>query len=340
MTIGNSYEMGVNSYVAVFKESTYGTFPATGATGASTLEALSIGIKTEIESQKLETISLNRGATKRVQLNKNVSGAMEQYLHPTESPLLMAVALGGGIASSSLTGAYTHSLTAGNFDTSPSSISMQVRKGSTNHWQYTGGRVNQMTISGNVGEVVKVAYDMIFKDSTQAGSDIATSLSISSVLPFTYVDGSYRYAATEASLTSSVAEKITGFELVINNNMKSDSDARGIGSNVIDILPPTKRSVEFKITQRFDTLTAWNRFIGNTQGSVELLFEGATISGDKKYSCRMVMPKVYLNTPDPEVSGPNDLLMSEIAFDVLVDNPSTTTGKDIAVTFINNTASY
>jgi len=247
MTIGNSYEMGVNSYVALFKESTYGTFPATAATGASTIEALSIGVKTEIESQKLETISMNRGATKRVQLNKNVMGTIEQYLHPTESPLLMAVGMGGGIISSSLTGAYTHSITAGNFDTAPSSISMMVRKGATTHWQYTGGRVNQMTISGNVGEVVKVSYEMIFKDSTQAGSSIVSSLSISSVLPFTYVDGSYRYAETESALTSTASEKIQGFELVINNNMKSDADARGLGSNVIDILPPTRRTVEFKI---------------------------------------------------------------------------------------------
>ena len=340
MTIGNNYEMGVNSYVALFKESTYGTYPATVATGASTIEPLTIGIKTEIESQKLETISMNRGATKRVQLNKNVSGSMEQYLHPTESPLLMAVCMGGGIVTSSLTGAYTHSLTAGNFDTTPSSISMMVRKGATNHWQYTGGRVNQMTISGNVGEVVKVAYEMIFRDSTQAGTSIVSSLSISSLLPFTYVDGSYRYAATEAALTSTASEKITGFELVVNNNMKSDADARGLGSNVIDILPPTRRTVEFKITQRFDTTTAWNRFVQNTQGSIELLFQGATITADNLNSCRIVMPKVFVNTPDPEVTGPNDLLMSEISFDVLVDNPLTTTGKDIAITFINDVASY
>lgn len=340
MTIGNSYEMGVNSYVAIFKESTFGTFPATAATGASTIEPLSIGIKTEIESEKLETISMNRGATKRVQLNKNVSGSIEQYLHPTESPLMMAMALGGGITTSSLTGAYTHSLTAGNFDTTPSSISMQIRKGSTTHWQYTGGRVNQMTISGEVGSAVKVSYEMIFKDSTQAGSSIVSSLSISSILPFTYVDGSYRYAATEAGLTSTASEKITGFELTVNNNMKSDSDARGLGSNVIDILPPTNRVVEFKITQRFDTTTAWNRFVQNTQGSIELYFEGASITTEHKNSCRIVMPKVFVNTPDPEIKGPSDLLMSEINFDVLVDNPLTTTGKDIAITFINAVSSY
>ena len=119
MAIGQDYEMGVVSYVALFKETTYGTYPSTAETNASTLEPLSIGFKTEIESQKLDQISRNRGNTKRVQLNKNVSGTLEQFLHPEESVLLIATTLGGGIASGSLSGAYVHSLTAGDFDTSP-----------------------------------------------------------------------------------------------------------------------------------------------------------------------------------------------------------------------------
>lgn len=340
MSIGDSYEMGVVSYVAMFKETTFGTFPASAATGASTMEPLSIGFKTEIESQKLEQISRNRGFTKRVQLDKTVEGTLEQYLHPQESVLPIAAALGGGIVSASLSGGFVHSLTSGNFDTSPSSLSFQVRKGSTHHWKYTGGRVNVLTISAKIGEPVTASYEFVFQDSTQSGSDISSSLSISSVLPFTYVDGTYRYTSSEASLTSTVAEKITGFELSINNNLKSDDDVRQLGNNIISSLPPTRRLVEFTVTQRFDTITTWNRFVENTVGSAELRFVGASISAKQNYSCIVRLPKLYLNTPEPEVTGANDLLMSEITFDVLVDNPSTSTGRDIGFTFINNTASY
>jgi hypothetical protein len=340
MPIGANAELGVTSYVAIFKESSFGTYPATAATGASSLEPLTIGFKTEVTSQKLEEISRNRGFTKRVQLLKNVKGNLEQYLHPQESVLLTALALGGGIVSASVSGGFSHSLTSGNGDTSPSSISMLVRKGSQHFFQYTGGKVNQMTISGNVGEPVKVAYEMIFKDSTLAGADISSSLSISSVLPFTYVNGQYQYAAAEANLTSTAAEEITGFELSINNNIKSDKDARALGANVVSVLPVTRRSIEFKITQRFDTNTAYNRFIQATQGAVALKFVSDTIATGASYTCEIRLPKVFLNSPDPEIKGPNDILMSEIAFDVLVDNPSTSTGKDIGITFINGTASY
>ena len=136
MTIGANAELGVTSYVAIFKESTFGSYPATAATGASTLEPLSIGFRTEIKSQKLEEISRNRGFTKRVQLEKTVKGNLEQYLHPQESVLLTALALGGGIVSASLSGGFVHTLTSGNCDTSPASVSMLVRKGSQHFFQY------------------------------------------------------------------------------------------------------------------------------------------------------------------------------------------------------------
>lgn len=340
MGIGENAELGVNSYVAFWKESSFGTFPATGSTNASTMEPLTIGFKTEISNQKLETISRNRGFTKRVQLDKTVAGTIEQFLHPQESVLPLAVALGGGISSASLSGGFIHSMTAGNFDTSPASMSFQVRKGATNHFQYVGGRVNNCTITGNVGEPVKVSYEFMFKDSTQSGSDISGDLSISTVLPFTYVQGTYRYATTEGSITSTATECITGFELSIVNNLKNDATVRCLGSNVPATIPPTRRAVEFKINQRFDTLTAWSRFINNNEGSVELFFEGQSISAKQNFTCQIRLPKVYINTPDPEVTGPNDILTSEIIFDVLVDNPMTSTGRDIGVTIINSTSSY
>lgn len=340
MGIGDSYEMGINSYVALFKETTFGTFPATAATGASTLEPISVGFKTEIESQKLEQISRNRGFTKRVQLDKTVSGTLEQYLHPDESILPIAAALGGGIVSSSLTGAYTHSIASGDFVNAPIALSFQVRKGSTHHFRYTGGRVDVLTIAGKIGEPVTASYEFLFKDSTQAGSDISSSLNISSVLPFTYVDGTYRYAGTEAALTSTSEEKITSFELSVNNNFIGDDDVRQLGSNVVSTLAPTRRNIDFKITQRFDTTTAWQRFMQATIGAAELRFVGSSITAEHNYNCVIRLPKLYLNTPEPEVSGANDILISEISFDVLVDNPNTTTGRDIGITFVNNTASY
>jgi hypothetical protein len=341
MAVGDNYQTSVKSYVAAFKETTFGTYPASAATNASAIEFISCGFQTTIDSQKLESFGLTRGYNKRVQLNKNVGGALESYLHPHESPLLFAVAMGGGITSAGTTTAgYTHSLTAGDFDTSPSSLSFNVKKGDT-VFGYTGGRVNALKISAKINEPVMVSAEFIFKDSTVGATDIASSLSISSVLPFTFAQGVYRYQATEsAAATTTAAEPIQEFELTINNGLIADDAARQLGSNLLQILPPTRRSIDFKIVARFDTTTTYNRFIQGTAGSAELIFTGATvITSTSNYMCTIRLPKLYYNTSDPLLESPEDILQAEIAFDVTTDT-GTSAGRDIGITFFNDIATY
>ena len=177
---GSTAKTVLPSYVAVGKESAWGTY----ASATTAMEFISCSFKTEIESQKLDSIGLNRGYTKRVQLNKNVQGSLEMNLHSVESTMMIANALGGAIVTTpGSTGAYVHSISAGNFDTGVSSLSFNVRKGDTTPWHYSGGRVNVMKISAEVGEVVKASFEMIFQDSTQLTDDISGTLSITSVLP-------------------------------------------------------------------------------------------------------------------------------------------------------------
>lgn len=343
MAIGQGGSAGVKSYVALFVETTYGTFPATAGTGATTLEPISVGFKKEIASIKLDTLSLNRGFTHHVQTDINAGGTLEQFLHPEESVRLFVNALGGNITSTAgSTGVYHHSITAGDFSTNDTitSLSFLVRKGDTQHLKYTGGRINSMKITANVGEPVHVAYDFIFQDGSIGGSDITATLSTSAILPFTYVQGNFDYAPSEASLTTTAVEHITGFELTVNNNLVSDASVRSLGTNTIVTLPPTRREIEFKITQRFDTTTTYTRFTEHSTGAIKLRFQGASLTAADYYKCELVLPKVYCDTPDVEVGSANDILVSEIVYHALVDDPNTSTGKDIAVTFHNATASY
>lgn len=340
MAIGDGGEASVRSYVSMGKEGTFGTYTAP----SMAVEALSCGFMTEIDVEKIDSIGLGqRGMGKRVQKDKKVAGALETYLHPQESVLPFAAAMGGGIVSAgtSTTG-YTHSLTAGNFNTDAASLCFNVRKGSAMVFAYTGGRVNEMRVSANVGEIVKVSYDFVFKDSTSTASDLSAALSISSVLPFTYVQGKFRYAATEAgAATTTAQEPIQGFELSIKNNIVSDKSARALGSNVPQILPATRREIDFKITQRFDTMTAYNRFIQATQGSVELFFQGEQIGSTGFYNEATIrLPKVYYDKADVELKDTGSILQAEIPMSVIVDNPNTSTGRDIGITFLNAVASY
>lgn len=338
MAVGDGAEIGIRSYVGLGKESTFGTY----ASATTAVEAISVSFKVERDSMKLETLNRVRDFTKRVQTDQNVTGSIEHYLHPIDSVLMVATAMGGGIATSSQSGIAIHSVTAGNFDTSPSSLSFNVRKGSVHTWRYMGGRPNVLTIAGTIGEPVKVTAEFIFKDATLQSDDIGTSLSVSSILPFVYHQGTYQYAATEGSLTTSVAEPIQGFELTINNNIVSDESARQLGSRLPSVLPATQRDVQLTITQRWDTSTNYNRFLDSTEGAVRLDFQGTTITSSSTLPYRWVidMPKLYMNTPDPEVGGPGEVLQSEIAFDVVHSDPNTTTGKAIGMTIWNTRNAY
>jgi hypothetical protein len=343
---GNNSLEAINSYAAFFKEATFGTYPASAATGATFMEFTSCDFKTEIEKRKLDTIG-RRGFVKQVPLAKTVAGAIESHLHPHESVLPLAAALGGGIVSTVVTGtsAYIHTLSAAyqNF-TTPSSLSFNVSKGGS-VFGYKGGRVNTITITAEQGEPVTASYEMVFQDNAVASdgvADIASNFAISAALPFTFVQGTFRYGATEAGAdTTTAVEPIQSFELTINNNVVSDGDARQLGTDTPGVLPPTRRDVEFTTSQRFDTTTSRDRMLANTSGSVILKFTGDSIAATSgSYECEIRLPKVYVAAADAEIGGPDELLKAEISWNVVMDDPNTTTGRDIAITFRNNVASY
>lgn len=339
MAVGSDAKITARSYTAFAKEASFGTY----ATVTTALEPLSVGFKTEIESQVLETMNVNRGASKRVQTNKNVAGPIESYLHNEQSPAILIAALGPDTVTSAAgsTSTFTHSFSSANHATF-GSLSFNTRKGESQVFEYVGGRVSQLTISGEVGEPIRMTAEMIFKDSSLSTNDIGSALSVSTLSPWVYHQAQFIYAATPGSLTTTAAEPIQSFELVINNNVEDGGPARQLGSNLREVLPVKNRSVELTVSQRFDTTTAYNRFTSGTQGSIRIQLDGSIISGSSSTTHQLIidLPKVFQNTNDPELGGPGEVLTSEFTYDVLVDNPNTTTGKDIAMTVRNGTASY
>lgn len=343
MAVGDQASAVVGSYVAVGKEATFASY----ASASTAIEALSCSFRTDVKSMKLDHLFVQRGYARRVALEKEVKGTLEQYLHPQESVLLLANALAGQVSSTAQTNSTLHSISAGNFQNSIASLSFNVRKGGASGpgpftWRYQGGRCNVLKISGEVGQPVKCSYDFIFQDATQVSDDIANILSLSTVQPFTFVNGTFKYGGSEGAVS---AEQIQSFELTINNNIKSDKEARSLGTNTVAVLPATKREIDLKVTQRFDTTTTWLRFLQATEGAVELAFSGAAIVANTTvseyfFTMNIRLPRVVNVTGDPELKSSGDILQAEISYDVLIDNPSTATGRDIGLTVRNSTASY
>lgn len=346
MAVGDQANPVVHSYVALGKEATFSTY----ASATTAIEAISCSFKTTVKNMKLDAMFVQRGYARRVALEKEVKGTLEQYFHPQESVLLITQAMGGQISSTSQTNSTLHSISAGNFLNSIASLSFNVRKGGAAGnpaaaaltWRYHGGRCNVLKISANIGEPVKCSYDFVFRDSTQTADDISAILSISSVQPFTFVQGSFSYGGSEGAVS---IEQIQSFELTIDNGIKMDKEVRTLGTNTVSVLPGTKRNVQLKTTQRFDTTTVWQRFIQATEGAIALAFSGAAIvanttASEYFFTSEIRFPKVVQVGGDSELKSSGDILQNETEWDVLIDNPNTTTGREIGMTFRNSTASY
>lgn len=340
MAIGDGAEIGLTSYVAFAKEATFGTY----ASATTAIDFLSCTFKVTRDSQKLDTFGLTRGFTKRVQLGQNVTGSIETYLHPADTTLLVAAALGGPIASTGTTVShYTHSISAGNFDTTTAinQLSCNEKKG-LHTFRYIGGRVNSIKFVANVGDPVMVTAEFMFKDATLQSDDISSILSMSSVLPFTFVEGSFQYASTEAGLpTTTAIESVIGIELEINNNLKYDNDVRSLGSRLPSVIPPTRREVKLKVKQRLDTTTAYTQFISATPAAAQIAFTSPStvFTSTSFYQCIIRLPQIIRNSPDPELASPSDILIMETEFDCIVDT-GTSAGRDVGITFVNGTTNY
>ena len=340
MPVGDIGKTGARSALAFRQETTYGTFALT-TTAIHAFVPTSVNFLTKFDGRKLDQLAVQRGYGRFVQLNKMVEGSVEGYLHPDEGTLhFLTNALGGRLTFNSLTSAGDHSITTGNFSASDTmlSLSFWVQKGDEQSFRYTGGVINNLKISAAVGEPVTISLDVVFQDSSISTADtLTTSLSFSTQPPFTFVDGTFRYDATEGSLTSTVAEEIQSFELEINNNLVVDSGARELGSRVFSRRPPAgRREVKFKIKQRFDTSTTFNRFVQATQGAAQLFFRGASISAEFFRDLTITMPNVRNITGDVEIGGANEVLEAEIEYAVLVSgNLATSTSREIGCTLRN-----
>ena len=338
MAVGDGFEAGVHSWIAFFPESTFGTMSLTGSADLQTAHPISIGIKTELNSQKLDQLSVNRGFEGRVQLDKTVGGALETYFHPEESLHFFVNAMGGTFTYTALTTASLFSVSSGQWQSAATitSLSLVAGKGQTNSWRYNGGVIGNLKLAAAVGEPAKLTCEFVFRDSSVSSTDsLSTHLSFSTLPPFTFVDGVYRYDASEASAGSSAANQpIQGFELEIDNGLETDAPARELGSRLLSGRPPGKRrEVKLKVTQRYDTTTTFTKMIQATEGAVELRFLGTTISAEYQREVLIRLPRVVLKSGgEPEVKGPG-IIQNDLEFDVLVSGPATTTSRDIGLTW-------
>lgn len=342
MAIGDSSELGYRSIAATRMETAYGTI---AGTATNFFEFISNGLKGNVEELKGAEINSHRGYTRRFQMNRTVEGSVEKYLHPVDGIDLFLHALGGTISTTALsTGAYSHVIKSGDLNpaasTTYSSFTMDVRKGPNRQLTYSGLRVNQMSIKGEIGQPIMVTYDLVGKDFTATSATTDGAVSFSTVRPFLFTDGKFQYASTSVLAdTTTAAERVIGFELTINNNLISDANARAIGTNTLMTLPAGRRDVSLKLTMRVDTSTVYDRMVSGSQGGVilQMTTNQSIAAQTAVYDMKIDLPRVFYNAGDIEVS--EDVLTVEPEITALRGD-TTTANYDISATLQNGTASY
>jgi hypothetical protein len=260
-------------------------------------------------------------------------------------------AFGGGVVSSATiaadttgAGAFEHTVSLNNFDATYSSLCINERKGdSTNGkiFEYSGLRVNEFSLSGEVDSELLASASFIGVDSTNTSNNVSSNLTVTGQTPLSFANMRLSVESTFASLTASAFWHVQSFEWAINNNLKADSDSRRIGSSILDVLPPGIAQFTFNFSMRFDTLTAYNAMLNETQLAAQLSFQGPTMTGSNfRQEVKINMPKLFINDAgDPEIGGPDEIIKAEVTTLVLRDD-STSTGYAVQAVVRNKTSGY
>jgi len=332
MAVGqNGLHAGL-SYLAVGRETTLGSYN----TCTAALDFLSSSLKTTKERKTIEEISISRTFIKDIGLGKKVEGEIEFNFRPrlTSSGYFLQNAFGGTVTTATVTGetagggGLDHTFAIGSMNQSFPSLCINMRKGPATLgrvFEYSGMRVNEYTLSAEIDEPLKVNVGLIGFDSTQTSNDVSSSLTAIDVDCLSFVNGRFSVEATFASLTSTSFWHVTSFEFKISNSLKAD-ESRRIGSDILTDLPPGMATFELSATIRFDTTTAYDAMIAETVLAAEFEFLGDTLSGSvAREGIKFRFPKVtIMEAGDPEIGGPDEILTSDVVFNVLRDASSAT----------------
>jgi len=347
MAVGDTALFSGESYLGFGRETTYGTY----ATAGAGLDFLSASIKTIKDSKILEQVERKRTMSKAFSLGKTVEGEVEAYLAPevTAMGFILQNAFGGTVTSATATGetaggaAFTHTFSEGSMDQTYKALSVNHRKGPSSGgkvWRYSGGRVNSLALTAELDEPLKMNVGLIFKDSTQQSDDIESLMTATAFEVLSFANGRFSVESNFASLTSTSFWHVQSINFALNNNLKNDNLARRIGSDVLSVLPVGVQSYELSCQIRFDTTTAYDAMINATELAAEFEFQGTTMTTSViKRGLKVQFQKLVVkDAGDPEISGPDDVLVSTVVFNVLRDESAA--GYAVRALLTNNVTSY
>lgn len=350
MSVGDSALIAGLSYLAFGRETVTGSYN----TCTAGLNFMSASFKTMKENRAIEEINGSRAYNRNFQNGKVVEGELEFLVEPRRTAFgyMLQNWMGGTVTSATATGetagagassAMTHTFILGNMDQSYASLCVNHRKGPATGgkvFNYSGAKVNELTFNAEINEPLVASASLICFDSTQVSNDVEAAIVFQTATALSFVAGRLSIETAFASLTTTSFWHMVSVEFGHSNNLKADDDSRRIGSDILAVLPASMIEFTLNARVRFNTTTAYDAMMASTELAAELEFLGPTLPGSAiRQGLKFQYPKVIVaDAGDPEVSGPNEMLMSDVKFLVLKDD-SSATGYAMRCLLTNNTTS-
>jgi len=196
-------------------------------------------------------------------------------------------------------------------------------------FSFLGMKVDSATFSSSVDEILQSEISFVGQDLTTAQS-LATA-----TYPTTGSAAAYEqfyWTQGVVSIGGSSVAVVTDFEIEINNNLKSDRYFLG-GATMSEPIIAGMTEITGTVTLEFNGLTAYNRFVNNTQAAINAKWTAATaIEGSTFPYFEIDIAKARFDTGgDPQIGGP-DVLTQEIPFKVLNDG----TNQPITINYLTS----
>jgi hypothetical protein len=289
---------GIDAQIGFVKESTWGTYLAPNRF----TEFNSESIKRIID--RIDSAGIRAGKFNKMRSGlyashqKGAAGSIEMELQTKTLGFFMEHLMGTVVTTNPVGGVFVHTGSVGSLV--GKSFTCQVGRpdsaaGTVRPFSYSGGKITGWTIKCAVGEIAVLSFDCDFASEDTAQSLVAASIA-SGLNVLSFIEGTLTVAAGGV--------KVREISIQGNNGLKTDRFFTG-GTKREQL--DTGRQYSGSLVADFEDLTAYNRFVNATEVTLDLLFQGAVITGGHNYQLDINVPVVRFDGETPVVEGKEDL---------------------------------
>jgi hypothetical protein len=278
---------GFDNTVTLAKETAYGTASNTAG------DYKWVGIIDSFEPEENNNAEGKAGLGLRAPLMvragaKEVDANLTAFL---QNPRLMYYALGKVASAGDATNGYTHTLTpVGKGEELPSFTAQNVISGLNLVRDYTGGKIDSLTITAEAEEAVEVEAEMLFQSVTSTGTT-ARAVVAENTPYFMFYEGTVSINGTQTA-------DVTEFELEINNNLERRFTLNG--ANKPTAIEEGNLEITATLTMDLRSSTHWNAFQAGDALTVVLTLQDAS---DSKRSITITLTGGLYDTNAIEASA-------------------------------------